>query len=431
MVGSDIKNFNPTTNGIDFVTVQSSQTLEPGIFNLGLFTNYAVNSLPIANDEVQGRLKFSDTLLMSDMNIGVGLMNGWDFGFSYPRLIRQSIDTESEAGPRGQFASTGNTELRFNTKFRLWKGNDEGIAVVFTYGSNQIRNNPYVGTGGGPAITSELVYDFAAIGAKFGLNLGYRSRNPGGELESAAIKPTADQIIGSVAASYLVDAIDTKIIGEIYGSQPASTGSTPSFARQASSAEVIAGAKYTLTHNVALHAGAGTELMEGVASPDWRVYAGINWTVGPVFESDGNVVIVESEPIYPEPPLQELTHDIGPVRRGETVIRSYSIKFEFDSTNVTADSAPALGMMAAYLKKPPPVKSLIIEGHTDSVGSEVYNMDLSVRRAQAIKDILVKTHGIDEKIISVKGYGETKPIADNGNYQGRQKNRRVDFVVNR
>ena len=46
VVGIDAQNFNPTSNGIDFVTVQSSETLEPGIVNLGLFFNYAINTLP-------------------------------------------------------------------------------------------------------------------------------------------------------------------------------------------------------------------------------------------------------------------------------------------------------------------------------------------------------------------------------------------------
>ena len=77
VVGSDTQNFNPTTDGLDFVTVQSSETLEPGIFNLGLFINYAVNSLPNYEDvTTQTRTNFHDTLWSSDFNLGVGVFPG-------------------------------------------------------------------------------------------------------------------------------------------------------------------------------------------------------------------------------------------------------------------------------------------------------------------------------------------------------------------
>jgi hypothetical protein len=46
VIGTDLQNFNSTTNGLDFVTVQSSKTLDPGVLNLGLFFNYGVNTLP-------------------------------------------------------------------------------------------------------------------------------------------------------------------------------------------------------------------------------------------------------------------------------------------------------------------------------------------------------------------------------------------------
>ena len=67
-------------------------------------------------------------------------------------------------------------------------------------------------------------------------------------------------------------------------------------------------------------------------------------------------------------------------------------------------------------------------GHTDSTGDEDYNMGLSVRRAEAVRDYLV-SRGIDSSIIDVSGLGETSPISSNATREGRAQNRRVEIHV--
>jgi outer membrane protein OmpA-like peptidoglycan-associated protein len=69
-----------------------------------------------------------------------------------------------------------------------------------------------------------------------------------------------------------------------------------------------------------------------------------------------------------------------------------------------------------------------IEGYTDSIGSDVYNLDLSNRRAKAVADFLVR-HGVDADIMSYIGYGEKMSVADNNTEEGRAKNRRVEIYV--
>jgi OOP family OmpA-OmpF porin len=73
-------------------------------------------------------------------------------------------------------------------------------------------------------------------------------------------------------------------------------------------------------------------------------------------------------------------------------------------------------------------KGVELEGHTDSIGTEQYNQGLSERRAASVRDYLQKK-GVDSGRITSRGFGESKPIADNKTRDGRAKNRRVEIRV--
>jgi OOP family OmpA-OmpF porin len=75
-----------------------------------------------------------------------------------------------------------------------------------------------------------------------------------------------------------------------------------------------------------------------------------------------------------------------------------------------------------------PARRADFEGHTDSIGTEKYNQGLSERRARATQDYVVKK-GVDPAKVTTRGFGETKPIADNKTTEGRTKNRRVEVKV--
>lgn len=423
VVGTDAQNFNPITSGLDFVTVHSSETLQPGIFNLGLFLNYAVNSLPdYDNPGDNGRTSFNDSLVSTDFNMGLGLMKNWDIGVSFPQVLSQSIDDNAGAG--GEYAETGLTEVRANTKFRFFGDEDHGMALILSANFNQIENNPFTGSDAGPTYNIEGAYDFTYGRAAIGFNLGYRLRSPGEAIPNVPIEPFDNQIIASAAVSYLLTDYDTKMIFEVFGAIPAS-GSEGSYLNQSAS-EILIGLKHDWNANLALHAGGGTEIQQGVASPDYRLYAGLNWTFGPLWgQSETNVATrVEG--------TQEAAVDFANLEtqiEEEFIIRE--ILFEFDSDEVRPEANEFLSQLVAHIRKPPKAKQVIIEGHTDSIGRDVYNLDLSRRRARSVKAYLVKNFGMDAKMIRTVGYGETKPIGDNGNYQGRRMNRRVEFKIYR
>jgi len=103
--------------------------------------------------------------------------------------------------------------------------------------------------------------------------------------------------------------------------------------------------------------------------------------------------------------------------------RRINVFFEHDSATLNADSFTDLDALAAILKKVPTMTGMI-EGHTDSTGTDAYNLKLSDRRAKAVLDYLVE-HGVPSERLQFKGYGETQPVADNKTAEGRAQNRRV------
>jgi len=101
------------------------------------------------------------------------------------------------------------------------------------------------------------------------------------------------------------------------------------------------------------------------------------------------------------------------------------VNFEFDSARLTPDSEAVLQDGLKILKRNPDLK-IEIAGHTDSTGPAKYNLKLSLRRAQAVRDYMV-AHGANRDSLTVRGYGETQPVADNSTKAGRAANRRVEF----
>lgn len=482
VVGSDAQNFNPTTSGLDFVTVQSSSTLEPGIFNLGLFTNYAKNSLPYY-DSTAGGAKRNSSLTGGDLNFGVGLTKNWDFGLSFPFILSQQVDAGSSVG---HFSSTGNTEVRANTKLRILGTQRHGFALITSANFNRISKNPYVGDGGGPIYNLEMAYKVTFGLAAWGLNLGYRWRNSGKPVAGTGIEPLADQWLASTALSYRVDSIDSKIVMEVFAAFPKHKESQNITDRQNSVLEALLGLKYDSNTNLSFHFGAGGGLTKGTSSPDYRVYAGANFAFGSVRGKRSAQVdpyaaprpprptppppppVVHAKPqpkpqpkpqaqpqqpppqaqVSPEPvepAVEQAVREVPPAVSTETVsdvkvfnrgsynhIVLQNIEFIGSTMSLKPESLrylvneliPAL----RELLKRKAISTIIVEGHTDSIGDQELSMQLSRARAQIVTALLRQRLGVKVPIQAV-GAGSANPIADNSNYQGRAQNQRVEIKL--
>ena len=119
--------------------------------------------------------------------------------------------------------------------------------------------------------------------------------------------------------------------------------------------------------------------------------------------------------------------EIQRVEEGIAIIFDSGLLFGFDSSVIQADARENLTQLAASLEQYPDSDILIV-GHTDSSGSEEYNMGLSNRRSGAAKTYLV-SRGVPATRIQTQGRGELEPIADNNLEAGRDQNRRVEIAI--
>ena len=104
------------------------------------------------------------------------------------------------------------------------------------------------------------------------------------------------------------------------------------------------------------------------------------------------------------------------------------VKFDFDKSVVKEGSKADIKAVADFMSAYPQTNTTV-EGHTDSVGPDAYNQRLSERRASAVREVLVNEYGVSADRVDAVGYGESRPVADNANAEGRAINRRVEAAV--
>jgi len=144
-------------------------------------------------------------------------------------------------------------------------------------------------------------------------------------------------------------------------------------------------------------------------------------------------IIQRLEQLFPEFKIVEHLEDRPPetgleLQRGlDQFVASRVVEFEFDSDVLTPEGRETVEEVGALLRSLPGV-DVEISGHTDSTGDDEFNLDLSKRRADAVRTYLVE-QGLAGARFETAGFGETRPIADNETPEGRQRNRRTEFRV--
>lgn len=117
---------------------------------------------------------------------------------------------------------------------------------------------------------------------------------------------------------------------------------------------------------------------------------------------------------------------VSPIEEKVTITLN-NVFFDFDKSELKSESFPELNRVVKLMQEKPTM-TIKVEGHTDSTGPENYNLKLSERRAQAVADYLAGK-GIGKDRVEVEYFGETKPVESNESKEGRSKNRRVEFEI--
>ena len=127
--------------------------------------------------------------------------------------------------------------------------------------------------------------------------------------------------------------------------------------------------------------------------------------------------------------IEESVEGVEVERVGEGIVMTFDsgLLFDVNQSTLKPETQANLNNFAKVLKEYPDT-DILIEGHTDSSGSDDYNLELSKRRAQSVSNYLAGL-GVDPRRFTIMGYGESRPVATNDTPEGRQANRRVEIAI--
>lgn len=207
-------------------------------------------------------------------------------------------------------------------------------------------------------------------------------------------------------------------------------------------ADYGAGLKYFLSENWALRADVRHVIPFGDTHNNLLATVGLTFAFGgakkaaPVaapVEPPPPAPVVAAAPPPPPPPAPVVVEEVKPqaaaapeiMEKGRTTLR---VQFDYDKAVIKKESLGDVENLIAVMKQYPEL-SVVIEGHTCTMGTAAYNNKLSQRRADAVKKYMVEKGGIDASRLTAQGFGFDRPIASNKTEEGRIQNRRVEAAT--
>jgi len=454
--GLDGERFTPATGAEGgFVNEHPAVPFHLG-WGLGLFLNFARDQVVQVDANNTVISKPVHTGLTADLVASLGLFGRVELGLALPVHLLYDGD------PYGTLAASGGLgDLRFVPKIALLRRGslDQhfllGLAIPVslpTGDDNALRG------AGGVTVGAQLLIAGHLGKLGLGMDVGYRFRS-----QHPVGLPWGDGVTLGPWVSYgltdqlalRAEAFAEKTVGADVG------GADFPF-------EVLGGIEYRIG-SVALYAGASFGLTDGIGDPAFRLIGGVRYRKNAperqgFRDSDGDGVLDKDDGApYEAEDLDGYRDDDGvpdpdndgdgildgddecPELKGEADRRGCpaktyvkidggqiliigKVQFNSGSTEIDKNSEPLLDQIAQALDANPQVKKIRVEGYTDNVGGSANNQKLSEQRAAAVKSALVK-RGVNGDRLDSRGLGEAKPIGPNTSPGGRQKNRRVEFII--
>ena len=425
-------------------------------WGLGLFLNFADREVVVRNTATGNVASIPvATALTTDLVGSLGLFGRLELGVGLPVHFIYDGDPYM-----GLTANAGVGDLRFLPKVALVRAGSldqhVGLSLAMPISFPTGDETAFRGAGG-VTLTPELLFGAYLGPFAIGANVGYRYRS-----EHPAGLPWGDEIVLGPWLSYGFTERLTGRVELLAEKELDVTGADFPM-------EILAGIDGKVTDNWDLYAGASTGITDGVGDPRFRIIGGVRYRHGVperqgFRDEDGDGILdkddacpneaedkdgFRDEDGCPEPDndedgipdgddeCPELSGDVAhhgcpahtyvKIENGKIYIFG-KVQFRSGAAVIDKNSEPLLDQIAEGLNANPGVKHIQIEGHTDNVGDRGINQRLSEQRAAAVKEALERRKVDGDRLVT-RGFGETKPIAPNDAPGGRQKNRRVEFVI--
>jgi len=201
--------------------------------------------------------------------------------------------------------------------------------------------------------------------------------------------------------------------------------------------EVLGGLEYKPINYMTFHLGAGAGAADGYGGTKQRILFGARFV--PIPPPRPDYVVEQEEEISTEPPpevaIEQLLTvekkwkegELARVEEEQIVIRD-PIQFEYDTANILRESIPTLRFVARLMNQNARIGHVVISGHASEEGSYTYNYDLSIRRARAIWEEVIRS-GVHPARLSYRGMGEVDPRRAGQDEGQLAKNRRAEFTI--
>ena len=474
--GVPVQQFAPAPGmSQNFVRVYGTEVVGSLRPAFGVFVNYAYRPLVVTLKGDGGTEQRFDLIRhqwAADLMAAFAIGPSFQLGAALPVTFHQEGEREDML-PNNSLAARALGDVRLVPKWRVfgeyatwdpegWDDWSLALLAVLTYPSGSKKDLQ-----GDQSVTGEpkVVVEWRPIDRlRTGLNLGYVVRKQQG-LYNVDV---GNELTAGIGASFgLVEDV-LEIIGETAARIPADPDSA--FSWENSPVEMHVAARLRLFEWHTLTVGVGPGLTDGYGAPTVRVYAGYAFDKQELPDRDGDGIPDRDDDCPDDPEdfdqfededgcrdpdndqdgfpdeidkcpdepeiWNQVEDDDGCPDEGRELVRVTPTKveilervhFEFDKAVIKPRSYPILKLVAAVLKANPRITRFRVEGHTDSKGTDPYNLELSQARAASVASFLVD-HGISANMLEAVGYGESVPIATNMTDDGRALNRRVEFTI--
>ncbi len=424
------------------LSIVPANPLKEKELRLGLFIDRATNSgvrqiQPNEPKDFQRKLSNRlDETLNGTLFSSLGLTSRFSMAASASVILNSEYDRENEV----IFAKkTGLYDLALHSHLSLVNGTTMQAGLQTTVGYDLSIDNPFVGDAVPLYIDNKILFSSALPFFNFAFNAGVQY-SPARSTESAY--PGLDPYgwIGSWSTGIAIGHDTAKILVEYYGQTPLGSYGNPTAGMRVSH-ETFFGVRLHMG-SYDLYFGEASELRHGIGTADLRLIAGLSYRLSlpKTYHSKParQPAPVAAKPMPKSTPKVAATApklvpvaQINPPKHSEhtETLVLYDIKFATNAANIILDkqTTMVLNDVTDLLRRRKP--SLIyIYGHTDDIGDYKVNDELSLKRANSVRDHLI-ARGFDSRFFRTYGYGERMPLYKNTDEYSRKRNRRVELKI--